>query len=199
MVRPKRLSTYAHKTNWMMFVDGENLTLRAQKIAAKENVNLEAGKFYEPDVFVWAKGDFGNESTITDWHRVLDLGCGSVRSYYYTSVQGDDDELDRVRAALWEIGFQPEVFKKQKGQKSKGVDITLTKDLLLHAFHNHYDIAVLVAGDADYIPLINEVKRFGKIVCVAFFGEATPTHLRLCADFFTDIGKSFWETWKKRD
>jgi hypothetical protein len=44
MVRPKRLSTYAHKTNWMMFVDGENLTLRQpQSIGDQEKTETQNG------------------------------------------------------------------------------------------------------------------------------------------------------------
>jgi uncharacterized LabA/DUF88 family protein len=62
------------------------------------------------------------------------------------------------------------VFKKDKqGRKTKGVDITLTRDMLSHAFRGNYDVARLIAGDGDYLPLIEEVKRLGKRVQVCFF------------------------------
>ena len=32
-------------------------------------------------------------------------------------------------------------------------------------------VAVLVAGDGDYVPLITEVKRLGKVVYVVFFND----------------------------
>jgi len=31
--------------------------------------------------------------------------------------------------------------------------------MLSHAFLDHYEVACLVTGDADYIPLVEEVKR----------------------------------------
>jgi hypothetical protein len=50
---------------------------------------------------------------------------------------------------LWELGFSPEVFKKDKQtDKANGVDLSLTKDMLSHAFMNHYDAAVLVSETA---------------------------------------------------
>ena len=40
--------------------------------------------------------------------------------------------------------FPPEVFKrKREGEKAKGVDIALSKDLLSHAYLDNYDVAVL--------------------------------------------------------
>jgi len=41
--------------------------------------------------------------------------------------------------------------------------------MLSHAFLNNYDVATLIAGDADYVPLVEEVKRLGKVVYVLFF------------------------------
>ena len=53
-----------------------------------------------------------------------------------------------VTEALWKLGFQPEVYKKAKGQvKAKGVDIALSKDFLSNAFLHNYDVAVFVAGE----------------------------------------------------
>lgn len=99
---------------------------------------------------------------------------GAVRAYYYTSVAGDDMKIRNVKEALRYLRFDPQVFKKSpRQQKSKGVDITATKDMLRHAYANNYDGTALIAGDGDYIPLVDEVKRRGKNVFVAFF--ATPS------------------------
>jgi len=80
------------------------------------------------------------------------------RANYYTATRGNGTDVE-VKEALWQIGFDPHVFSKQKTAKSKGVDITLTRDVLSHAFRGNYDIAVLYAGDKDYVPLVEEVKR----------------------------------------
>jgi uncharacterized LabA/DUF88 family protein len=89
--------------------------------------------------------------------------------------------------ALWNLGFTPVVFRKAKGSRSKGVDITLTKDMLTHAFHDHYDVAVLVTGDADYEPVVSEVRRQGKAVHLCAFTNGLADRLRLACDSFTSL------------
>jgi uncharacterized LabA/DUF88 family protein len=48
----------------------------------------------------------------------------------------------------------------------------------------NYERAVLIAGDGDYVPLIEEVKRLGKRVFVRFIGAYTNPELKLSADDF---------------
>lgn len=69
--------------------------------------------------------------------------------------------------------------------------------MLSHAFLGNYDAAVLVAGDADYVPLVEEVKRLGKLVHVAFFGsQGLSPELRRSADQFCEIAGDFAAAWK---
>jgi uncharacterized LabA/DUF88 family protein len=78
------------------------------------------------------------------------------------------------------------------------VDIALTKDLLRHAFLGNYDVAVLVAGDGDYVPLVDEVKRLGKVVYVEFFRQSgLSNNLRLAADRFFEMDEFFLHQWKQ--
>ena len=126
------------------------------------------------------------------------VGRVSIRSNYYTCVQGDESSIESVCNALWENSFSPHIFKKLKGTRAKGVAIAVTKDMLAHAVDSHYDVAVLVAGDADYVPLVEEVKRRGKRVFVVYFSEqyGLSPKLRLAADRFIDITELFEANWK---
>ena len=181
--------------NWMMFVDGENFTIRGQEVASRDGVKLKAGEYWQKDVFLWLpgieprRGYFGGSAL---WQGVNDY---AVRAHYYTSVSGDDQLVASTREALKTLGFHPEVFKKPSGQKSKGVDIALTTNMLAHAFRNNYDVAWLVAGDGDYAPLVEEVKREGKIVNLAFFSHGLSPALRLSADTLYDLTGYFQERW----
>ena len=114
--------------------------------------------------------------------------CSRGRSYYYTSVQGDDEKLNATRLALRDLGFEPNVFKKVKGTPSKGVDVSLTTDVVSLAYRGAYDVAYLIAGDGDYVPLVEEVKRAGARVVVAFFeNHGLNNELRVVADDFVDL------------
>ena len=186
-----------HLRRWMLFVDGENFTIRAQKLARERKVTLKEGPEYCPDVFVWIPNTKPTLALTNNEDTPLKVQPHAVRAYYYTSVMGDEQKVASVRQALWSLGFHAEVFKKQrKEEKAKGVDIALTKDLLSHAFLNNYDVAVLIAGDGDYVPLLTEVKRLGKVVYVAFFSDTgLSPELRLTSDMFFEMGEFFCLKW----
>ena len=43
----------------------------------------------------------------------------------------------------------------------KGVDVQLATDMITHSYKNNYDVAILVAGDNDYVGAIQAVKNNG--------------------------------------
>jgi hypothetical protein len=60
------------------------------------------------------------------------------RAYYYTTVQGDERKFQKARLAIRKLGFDSNVFKKQKGMASKGVDISLATDVVSLAYRGEY-------------------------------------------------------------
>ncbi len=85
-------------------------------------------------------------------------------------------------------------FGALKGLKSrvrqKGVDALLAVDMLDGAFSSIYDVAVLVAGDADFVPVVEAVRRRGVMVVVAAARESLAEELRRAADRFIEIEKA---------
>jgi uncharacterized LabA/DUF88 family protein len=59
--------------------------------------------------------------------------------------------------------------------------------MLLHAAREHYDIAVLVAVDEDYVPLVRAVKSEGARVHVWFLSHGLNPVLRDESDYFVDL------------
>jgi uncharacterized LabA/DUF88 family protein len=180
----------------MLFVDGENFTFRGQDFANQSGIAPVAGDYYEQDVFIWLPQVRGTQGIYGS--NTLRIEQQAIRAYYYTSLTGDDSKITAIRAKLWQLGFQPEVFKKtRQNEKAKGVDIALCKDMLIHAVYSNYDVAIIVAGDGDYVPLINEVKRLGKTVVVAFFENCgLNRELMLMSDKFYNIEAKFLEKWR---
>ena len=64
----------------------------------------------------------------------------------------------------------------------KGDDIYLANDLLVGAYENLYDTAILVSGDEDFIPVINTLKRLNKKTENAFFISTSSKKLRKLCD-----------------
>lgn len=170
---PQRFRSKPHRV--MVFVDGENLSIRYGALLAggvpKGHVS------YIKDTFVWSE--------------VLNKGLEFyevVRKYYYTSALGDEDALLHHEEKLRSAGIEaPRVFKKAKGRSSKRVDVALVTDLLLHAFRDNYDIAILISGDEDFVPAVKTISAEGKVVVLWAMSQGLSPALKRSADFFFDL------------
>jgi hypothetical protein len=190
-----------HRRRWMMFVDGENFTVRGQAVAKREGIVFDEGPFFKRDVYLWFP-QVKARVCLTRAPQAIPMQSVGVRSHYYTSTKGSDDVIEKVRSDLRDLEFDPTVFKRpgDPKRKSKGVDISLSTDMLSNAFMNNYDVAVLAAGDADYLPLVNQVKRLGKVVYVTFYEEpdgGLSKELRLASDLLWNCWPFMRDQWNK--
>ncbi len=113
-----------------------------------------------------------------------------IRRYWFGSVQGTEKDVTQIKEILSNQHFDPIILKKNKGKSEKGVDISLTIEMLVNAFNQNYDIGILIAGDEDYLGLVQEVKRYGQQVFTGFFEKGFSKKLRLSSDvsrFFNNI------------
>lgn len=176
----------------MIFIDGENLAIRYGEIISKAELEKQPHVEYEESIYVWSKCI--SEILIKHDFRV-------IRNHYYTSVIGNDVKSVEIEDKLKNLGIEsPVVFKKRKGKKSKRVDITLAVDMLSHAHKKNFDVAVLISGDEDFVPLVKAVRQTGRSVVIWFFseGQGLSDNLRRSADHYFNIGdfllnKERWE------
>lgn len=160
----------------MMFIDGENLSIRWKNQIGKQKIPSHVR--YEPDVYVWSH--LLNMET--------HVCCNITRKYYYASVGGGAEKEGEIVEKLKALGIEsPNVFHRSKSKGSKRVDISLSVDMLAHAYQKNYDVAVLVAGDEDYVPLVSAVKNAGRRVFVWFPENGLSPSLKRSADYYFDI------------
>ncbi len=119
-----------------------------------------------------------------------------IRIYYYNATVGLKEEPERYHdqqkffagittIPYCELRLGRLVYNNWPNSPpyEKGVDIQLATDMITHSFKNNYDVAILVAGDNDYVGALQAVKDNGKHVEVALFGkEQTSRQLRVVAD-----------------
>jgi len=65
----------------MMFVDGENLTIRAQRFAQEEGITLQKGPYYERDVMVWLPELNARRNMLYEEGSLEELQHLGIRSY----------------------------------------------------------------------------------------------------------------------
>lgn len=108
---------------------------------------------------------------------------GELRNRRQT-IQRRADGWHKIQAAIErqydQIQFQRvgsiryDLVQRSFGNE-KGVDTQLATDMI--ALSNNYDVALLVSGDADYIPPVSAVKNLGKLVYSVSFLTADGTKL----------------------
>ncbi len=160
------------------FVDGGYL---------REVAKIEGKDYIDPLKVVEAV--LGSEE-IMSWPLITRLNSayhmGLTRVTYYDGRPAADAEADAGLLAYWnaiellpgtQLGFGSLRGRDRRtGQpRQKGVDTLIAVDMLVGAFTNLFTVAVLVAGDADFVPVIHEVKRRGVMVVVAGYEGSSPS------------------------
>lgn len=141
-----------------------------------------------------------NEPTIQQWcsSPYTNRNIGLARVVYYDVRPDDDSETHQELRDYWdavellndtELGFGSMRGEgtKRKPPRQKGVDTLIAVDMLVGAFTNLFSVAVLVAGDADFVPVVNEVKRRGVTVVVVGEDKHLSTDLKRAADRFIPL------------
>lgn len=164
----------AEPTRMMVFFDGTNFLVQLSK---------HLGLDFRAEKPQWAAISMAAELI----NRLISFkNIKVIRKYWFASYIGSEEFLIEYRSQLRQRGFEPKLFRK-RGNREKGVDIALTKEMLVNAFQQNCDLVVLIAGDEDYVELIEEVKRYGQMIYGVFFREGLSEHLRLACDKFQYI------------
>lgn len=172
--RLNRFPENMHENRIMIFIDGENLAKRYKNMLGNDKPHTHVN--YSPDVYVWSH--FLN----------FNPGRDIVRKYYYTSIVACPDDITKTVEELKKIGIEaPRVFKRTNTRPAKQVDISLSVDMLTHAHRKNYDVAVLVAGDEDYVPLVEAVMAEGRRVCLWFVEDGLSPLLKNRVDFYYSL------------
>src|SRR5207253_2202672 len=125
-----------------------------------------------------------------DYHDLLQY-VGEERflldAYCYVPINPrNEHRSDGVIEELWRSGYvvTTKIGTVAGGTYKCNFDVEITMDVLKVVYQVKPDIIVLASGDADFVPVIQEVRKSGVRVEVAAFGEtAGPDILRKCSGF----------------
>jgi len=155
------------------------------------------GVFYDGSYFTYAQGYFYHDrrlgwlkfrpfhALIESYTRIKEQGYSYYKIVYAAWFQGmsDSAQLDERQLRndrnlyndLMYTGIEPKYLPMTASQKEKGVDVALAIDALQIGLDRKIDIAILVTGDADLIPLVRALMKQGIRVMAAYFEYETAT------------------------
>lgn len=159
--------------------------------------------------------NYGFEGKL-DYSKLVDHAVGTdntlLRAYYFTALpyqssQPTDEERNRYAKKdkfLSKIRRLPR-FEVRLGKvqfvngeyKQKKVDILLAIELVSLAWKKSIDRAVIIAGDSDFIPAINQAKDAGVVVSLYYVKGACNDDLLDAVDERCEITKELFNELKK--
>ena len=158
---------------------------------ASSNSICRIGVFYDGTFFIYAQRYFYRERDV-GWLRFQPLhafiegfiahkeqGYASYKVVYaawhqglFTSKNATEEQLrtDRNRHHdLMHAGVEPKYLPMSETRGEKGIDVALAVDALQVGLDGKIDIAVLVTGDGDFVPLVRALNKHGVRVLGAYF------------------------------
>jgi len=96
------------------------------------------------------------------WHQ----GLSTAKNLTDDQLRFDRD-LDHN---LMHAGIEPKYLPMSEQRGEKGIDVALAVDALQVGLDGKIDIAVLVTGDGDFVPLVRALNKQGIRVLAAYFG-----------------------------
>ncbi len=136
-------------------IDGSNFYHRLKELKLKNLLSIDYEKFTQ---FLVGKRNL------------------VVRKYYIAPIReefnnpkskelmiGQQKLLGKLQKQGWQIGFG-HMLKADNIYHEKGVDVLMAIDLLVGAYENLYDTAILVSSDTDLIPVLTKVRSMKKKV-----------------------------------
>ncbi|MDR2887916.1 MAG: NYN domain-containing protein [Bacteroidales bacterium] len=158
---------------------------------------LRIGVFYDGSFFVYAQNYFWRQNygwlKYEQFHKLLELyvetkmqGYSDYKIVYSAWFQGlhkqslaSDDNLrsDRKRHnELLFAGIECKNLTMSASQGEKGIDVYMALETLQVGLDGKIDVAILITGDGDFVPLVRTLMKNGIRVGIAFFEYADDEH-----------------------
>ncbi|MEK9165648.1 MAG: NYN domain-containing protein [Patescibacteria group bacterium] len=157
-----------------VYIDGSNLYFKLKSLGIKNLSRFNYRKFIQ---------------YLAINKRIIYAG------YYIGLVRAKDNDAKGQRLRKAQINLlnylrsKTQLFTIRKGYlmenegvyHEKGVDVQIAVDLLVGAYENLYDTAIVISSDTDLMPAMSKVKAQGKAVEYIGFGHEPSLAMQTCA------------------
>ena len=165
-----------------LYVDNSNVWIEGMRVSAVQHGMA-------PDIW-----------TATE-HKILDYGWKIDFGRLFEFAGGDRSEVGRAvlygsrppkNDSLWAMaerkGFEVVVQDRNLSNKEKKIDTGIATDIVADSYelmNPDSDEVTLVAGDSDYVPTIERLKRRNIRFYVVFWNHASRELKEACTQFYS--------------
>ena len=150
------------------YVDNSNVFIEGQRVSAVEKgMAQDIWDAHDRNVF-----DF---SWKLDYGKLHAFVCGDKKDIGCAKLWGSPPPRDSFWDMVKRKGFEVKTYEKSMSHKEKKVDVgiahQITKDAYKLIDKDNSEI-ILVAGDKDFVPVVEDLVSEGYRVCVVFWDHA---------------------------
>ena len=150
------------------YVDNSNVFIEGQRTSAVEKgMAIDIRDAMERRIF-----DFSYK---LDYGKLYEYLCGDGSEIGCAKLWGSPPPSDSFWKMVERKGFEVKTYEKSVSGKEKKVDVAIAHQITKDAY-TKIDKAsseiVLVAGDKDYVPLVEDLKSEGFHIVVVFWDQA---------------------------
>ena len=161
------------------YVDNSNFFIEGQRTAAVEaGMALDISDAIERKVFDY--------SWQPDYGKLHALICGEKKQIGGAKLWGSPPPSDSSWKMVGRKGFKVTTYERSYGKERK-VDVAIGYEVGkdLRKMDRVTSEIILVAGDKDFLPIVEDLTTEGYNVCVAFWGHAAAKMREKASSFFS--------------
>lgn len=169
---------YTYVDNSNIFVEGSRASAVAKGLAGAAT-------------YVQAMNNHVTDKTWQpDYGKLHQFACGDKSEIGCAKLWGSPPPSDSFWKMVEHKGFEVKTYEKNFAGKEKKVDVAIahqiTKDVYSGKIRKGIDEVTLVAGDKDFVPVVEDLVENGYIVHVVFWDNVAP-ELRAACSRFTSL------------
>ncbi len=166
-----------------VFVDNSNLFIEGQRLAAvRSGFAVDIVDASNRHIF-----DFSWNIDYGKLHAFLSNQGGELTS---VKLWGSIPPSDTFWKMVEQKGFDVRTFQRGQSGQEKKVDVAiahqLTKDVYTGKIKKEESIIILVAGDKDFVPVVEDLVSEGYTIHIAFWNNASR-ELKEAATYFINL------------
>jgi hypothetical protein len=161
------------------YVDNSNFFIEGQRTAA-----VDAGMAL--DIFDAIDRRVFDYSWQPDYGKLHTLICGDKKQIGAAKLWGSPPPADSFWKMVERKGFKVKTYERSYGREKK-VDVAIGYEIAKDCpkMDKATSEIILVAGDKDFVPVVEDLKSEGYNICVAFWDHAATEMKQKASSFFS--------------